>query len=267
MKMEAYVSKGASVRPLRNLARGVLEVLRHRYAGSFLGLAWAAVYPVILLSIYAVLYVVIFQIRAPGMSESEYIIFVFSGLVPLLAFSEMISSSTTSISSNREVVLNAQYAASQIPTRAVVAGQVSALFGMAATLLAALGLGTLRINLVPLLPIVWIMLVLFSLGIGYVLSLASLVYQDIRHGLSLVILVLFVVSPFAYTEAMVPPGLSFVMYLNPLTYFVTTFQDLVAIGVFPSALQWAAVCSLGIGVFAAGRVFFRRAQLVFFDYV
>jgi len=76
---------------------GVRQDLRDRYSGSVFGIAWAILFPAAQLCIFAVLYAVIFKIRVPGLDTSGYILLIFSGLVPLMAFNEALGAAMSSI--------------------------------------------------------------------------------------------------------------------------------------------------------------------------
>jgi len=73
------------------LFRVIAVDLKTRYAGSFLGLGWAFILPLITMAIYAVVYLVIFQIRVPGLSALGYVLLMFSGLVPFLMTGETLA--------------------------------------------------------------------------------------------------------------------------------------------------------------------------------
>ena len=59
---------------------------------------------------------------------------------------------------------------------------------------------------------------MFSLGIGWVLALVCLILKDVQHGISLVIMSLFFLSPFAYTPEMVPQGLKFILLQSDVIF-------------------------------------------------
>ena len=67
---------------------GVMHDIRQRYIGSVFGSLWAVLFPLLQLSIYAGLYTFIFKVRPSGLTELGYVVLVFSGLVPLMAFNE-----------------------------------------------------------------------------------------------------------------------------------------------------------------------------------
>src|SRR5277367_6121779 len=79
----------------------VRQILRGRYAGSLLGSAWLVVGPLILLSLYALLYTVVFRIRPVGMDVSDYILYIFAGLVPFIAFGQALAAGSNSLATDR----------------------------------------------------------------------------------------------------------------------------------------------------------------------
>lgn len=245
---------------------GIVHDVRQRYIGSLFGSLWAILFPLMQLSIYAGLYSFIFKVRPSGLTEMGYVVLVFSGLVPLMAFSEALNAATSSLSSNKNLLLNTVFPAELIPLRAAMAAQVTSLIGLAITLAIGLWLGRTSWQAIILVPVFWVLLLMFAMGLGWIFSLLSLVARDIQHGLGLVIMLLFVLSPFAYTPEMVPAALKPMIYLNPLSYFVLTFQQLICYGTWPDPVAAGGAVILALGSFFAGFAIFQRIKYVFFDY-
>lgn len=245
---------------------GIIHDVRQRYTGSALGSVWAVLYPLLNLGIYAALYTVVFKVRPPGLTEWGYVLLVFSGLVPLMAFNEALTAATSSLSSNKSLLLNTVFPAELIPLRAAIAAHVTSLIGLFITLILGFVLGRTSWQALLLVPFFWVALLMFATGIGWMFSLLSLVARDIQHGMGLVIMLLFVLSPFAYTPDMVPATLRPFLYLNPLSSFVLTFQQLICYGTWPDPVPAAVAVSLGVGTFLGGFSVFQRAKYVFFDY-
>ncbi|AWQ03312.1 ABC transporter permease [Bordetella bronchiseptica] len=250
----------------QRLLEGVLHDIRQRYTGSVFGSLWAILYPILQLSIYAGLYSVVFKIRPSGLTEAGYVILVFSGLVPLMAFNEAMTAAAASLSSHKNLLMNTVFPAELIPLRAAMAAQITSVFGLVITLVAGFALGLTNWRALLLVPVFWILLLMFAMGLGWMLSLLSLVARDIQHGLGLITMLLFVLSPFAYTPEMVPQALKAVLYLNPLSYFVMTFQQLLCYGTWPDPLHAGVALALSLVSFFVGFSVFQRAKYVFFDY-
>ena len=103
---------------------GVKQDLKQRYVNSFFGVSWAVIYPFLQLSIYAVLYALVFRIRPSGLTEIGYVLLVFSGLTPLLAFGEIVNAASMSLVGNRALLLNTVFPSDLIPFRAGISGHL-----------------------------------------------------------------------------------------------------------------------------------------------
>jgi lipopolysaccharide transport system permease protein len=245
---------------------GVIHDIRQRYVGSVFGSLWLVLFPLLQLCIYAGLYTLIFKVRVTGLTPMAYVLLVFSGMTPLMAFNEALTASTSALSANKTLLLNTVFPAELIPLRAALAAQATSLVALAATLVLGFCLGRTSWQAVLLVPVFWVLLLMFAMGIGWMFSLFSLVARDIQHGLGLVMMLLFVLSPFAYTPEMVPATMKAVIYLNPLSYFVLSFQNLICFGTWPDLGVAGGAVALALGSFFLGFNVFERAKHVFFDY-
>jgi lipopolysaccharide transport system permease protein len=245
---------------------GVLHDVRQQYTGSVFGIFWAVLFPLLQLAIYAALYTVIFKVRPPGLTDWGYTLLVFSGLVPLLAFGQALVAAIGSLTSNKSLLLNTVFPAELIPLRAALSGHAPTLFGLLITLVLGFALGHTSWQAIVLVPVFWVLLLMFTVGWGWILSLITLVARDIQHSIGLIIMLITVLSPFAYTPEMVPARLQPIIYLNPLSYFVLTFQQLICYGAWPDPIAAGGAIVLSVSSFLLGFRFFQRAKYVFFDY-
>jgi lipopolysaccharide transport system permease protein len=248
------------------VAEGVRHDVRHRYAGSVIGLGWSLLFPLAQMAIFAVVYVFIFRVRPSGLTEYQYLLMVFAGLLPLMGFNEALGAGAAALSSNRNLLTSTVFPSELIPLRALLAAQVPALAGFAVVAAFTLIAGTASAASLVMVPLVWLLMLLFCAGLAWVLSLVSLIARDVQQALPLVLMALTILSPFAYTPEMVPASLKPLLYLNPLSYFVFCFQDLLAFGRLPQPFALAMAAAMALIAFAAGFVFFRKARAVFFDY-
>lgn len=250
----------------RLLLRISLSELRTRYAGSLFGLGWAVLSPLLVISIYAVVYLVIFQLRVPSLSPLQYVLFIFSGLIPFLMTSESLGSGVGSVAANRAVLSNTVFPVDLVPVKAVILAQTSMVVGMIVVVTGAALTGSLTWTIL-LLPVLWLLHIMALVGILWFISLINLIFRDLQNIVNLVVMIWLVASPIAYTPEMVPEGLKLLILLNPFAYFVITYQHVIVLGTIPSAGDLFAVTALGIGLFIAGGYFFHRAKQALIDYV
>jgi lipopolysaccharide transport system permease protein len=248
------------------LLRVTRSELAARYAGSLLGLGWAVVAPVSILAIYAAIYLVVFPFEPEGFSSAEYVLYIFCGLAPFLALAEALSLGVGSVIANKSVLSNVIFPIDLVPAKAVLGAQVTMAVGMLLLLAGTAATRTLTWTAL-LVPVLWFLYVLAVTGLVWILSLLNIVFRDLQNLVTLLLMILLIASPFAYTPEMVPDSLEWVIVLNPFAYFVIAFQKLWVLGELPSAFQAAVILVLSVGGFFAGGWFFARAKSVLIDYV
>src|ERR1700722_938700 len=247
------------------LFNAVKHDVRQRYAGSVLGSFWAFLYPLCMLSFYATIYVVIFRVRVPNLTAQTYTVLVMSGLSAVLMFSESISNGLGAIVNQRAMLLNTVFPAELLPPRSVLASQVPSLVAIVLASIAAVFLGSASPIAIFVVPIAWILLIMFLIGLVWIFSLIALVLRDIQQGVSIINMSMMVLSPMAYTPDMVPSALKFIIWLNPISYFILCLQAPLALGTWPSPAAMIGSVCLGVCSFFLGIAFFRRARFAFVD--
>jgi lipopolysaccharide transport system permease protein len=247
------------------LMNAVMNEIRQRYAGLAAGMLWAILWPLIFMVLYAIIYIGIFRIRPIGLTPPEYVLYMFAGLIPLLGFVEALNAGTTSLSANRAVLLNTVFPAELVPVRAVLAAHATTSIGLGIVIGAAVGLGKLSPLLLAV-PLLLLFQVMFVIGVTWLLALANLALRDIQQFLAFAAMIMLIVSPVSYTPNMVPPPLALVIYLNPFSYFVLAFHDLIVFNRVPGPGVTAACAVLGITSFCLGYSIFRRVKPIFLDY-
>jgi len=240
--------------------------LRTKYAGSLLGITWVVIAPAILLSLYAAVYLVIFRVRVPGLGDWGYVLYIFAGLVPYLMTAEALSGGVGSVILNRGVLNSTVFPIDLAPVKAVLGAQGTMLVGMLGTAIGvvAVGRGSWAILLLPL---VWALQVMALIGVTWIVSLVNVVFRDLQNLITLLLFVLMIASPIAYTPAMVPHSLRAIIYLNPFAYFVLTYQRILVLGQLPDPTMAVVLVASSLLVFVAGGWFFARVKSVMMDHV
>ena len=245
------------------LLRSILVEIRAQHAGTVLGMAWIILGPFLLLSLYALIYAVVFDVRLPNFSRSEYVLNVFSGLVLFIAFSQAMTAATTSLSKEQKLIFS-NFPSEFIPTKAVA---VSYLVLLPATVFVILGDAVFSAPTwhLLLLPVVALLQLAFSIGVGCLLSLLGLVMRDIGFLIQYIVIALLVVTPIAYTPDMIPEKIKPLLYLNPLYYYVSANQHLILMNDLPPAIEVVIGTAMSVAMFLFGIWVFKRARMAMMD--
>jgi len=105
------------------------------------------------------------------------------------------------------------------------------------------------------------------IGAAWILSLLNVVLRDLTHGIQLVLVLMLIASPIAYTPQMVPSHLKVILALNPFAYYVVAYQELIVLGQIPTPVQMTGLLLTSILFFAVGGWVFANSKRVVLDYV
>lgn len=247
------------------ITQAVASEMAQRYAGLVAGRLWMLISPILLMSFYSTVYILIFKIRPANMEPSGYVLYILAGIIPFLSFIEALTSGSGALTGNRALLLNTVFPAELIPVRAVLVSQAVTFPGILLVLIVAIAMGKASAAML-IAPLVLILLIMLVTGIVWILSITSLVLRDIQPFLAFLSLALMILSPIAYTPDMVPASLSFLIYFNPLSYYITSLQHIVVLGVPPTPVNFIVMVLLSLGSFILGFRTFRRLKPVMVDY-
>ena len=248
------------------LARVTRNDLAARYAGSVLGLGWTVVAPVLFLSIYSGIYLFVYRVSQSGLSRWQFVVFIMAGLVPYIVTAEALSGGVSAVVANRSVLANVVFPIDLLPPKAVLLALPTLVVGMTLTVAGSIAAGLASWYLL-LLPVVCALHVLALLGVTWFLSLVNVVLRDLTHAIGILLVLLLVASPIAYTTDRVPARLKFILAVNPLAYFILAYQAVIVHGKLPSPLVLVGIVVVAFGSFALGGWFFSRMKAVLIDYV
>jgi lipopolysaccharide transport system permease protein len=244
--------------------------IRARYTGSVLGLTWAVINPLLLLSVYVILYVFILRIRLPGRvggSALEYTLVIFAGLIPWFGFAEATTNSLGAVVGNASLIQNTSFPAPVLPVKAVLGAMVGQAVGLS-LLLPVLG-WTHHLSVYWLfLPLAFATQLLFSLGLGWILAVLNVFVRDLAQAVSAFLLFLMFVSPIAFTSELVAGSrLRFLIELNPVSHLIELYRMPLVYGRAPSLLSLAVGPLLALLLFQTGYRFFVRIRPHLADHV
>lgn len=241
----------------------LVQTTRHdltsRYAGSVLGGVWTFLYPLIFLSIYSVVYIFIFKIRFANMSSSEYVALIFCGLVPFLGFSEAIAASTPSVVSNTSLIMTTTFPVEFIPVKSVLTAACNQTVGVLLLVCSSIYLHKVS-GWILLLPLIFLFQVFLMIGLGWILSALNVYMRDIQTTVPLILVMLMMVTPIAYTVDMIPDSIKPFITFNPLYYLVVSYQDVLVCCCWPRHHVLTILGVMSIVTFYIGYWFYHNIQ-------
>jgi len=235
-----------------------------RYKQTVLGAAWAIVRPVASMVVFTFIFNKLAGFSAEGV---PYQLFTFSGILAWNFFSEGLSSSSQSLTSNANLLTKVYFPRLIIPAAAVLRGLVD--FGIAFLIFIGFMIYYQYMPKVQifLFPLVLLWGIVTALGVGLWFTAIGVKYRDIAQALPFVTQLLFWVTPVGYSSVKVPANLEFFYWLNPMTGVIEGFRyTLLGTAHLPARLLWMSII-LSIVIFITGMINFRRMEKEFADVI
>ena len=260
-----------SERRLRNQSHWplVMRLTRQRigsrYSASLLGVAWAFLLPLLMVSLLALVFGEILAVRWQVGDIEAYGAVLFSGLVIHLFVADCLSSAPSLVTSHAHYVKSTTFPLHILPWTMVLDAGFHLLAGICMLLLVALVFGfELQASLVWL-PLVLLPLLPLGLGLGWLVSAVSAYFRDLAQLTNLMATALLLLSPVLYPLDRVPETVRHLFLFNPLTLPVENLRTVLFHGETPGVqeIMLPLVVSLGFAVIA--RFVFIRLRPGFYD--
>lgn len=243
--------------------------LRSRYMGSAFGLAWAIIDPVAQLVIYGVVFGVLLKSRPdPVYGTDSFFLYLFCGLIPWQFFSLTVNSMLNLIETNKSLIKKAVGFPSEVlPIVTVTSNAITHFIGVA-LLLAALLIFTGKLTLLtPFILIYLFFTGVFAVGLGWILSSATVYLKDLKQVWSLIMLGWFFFTPVFWSAGNMGPNATVILKINPMYHVVDGYRRLLLLGRMPDIADLSYFAAISVITFAIGGVFFRKLKSGFMEVV
>lgn len=243
-----------------------------RYAGSYLGIIWAFVQPVVTVLVYWVVFekglkqgtdIVMQGLKVP------YVIHLMAGLVPWFFFSESLMNGTTSLLEYNYLVKKVVFKISILPLIKIIAASFIHLFFVCFMLVVTMGYGFSPMWQWLQLFYYSAALFVFVLAVSYTTCSVVIFFRDLTQLLSITLQVGMWATPILWNISMLDnhPVIRFLFQLNPIYYIVAGYRG----SLYGEAWIWDSWgltlyfwCLVAL-LFVVGTVIFKRLKPHFAD--
>jgi lipopolysaccharide transport system permease protein len=237
--------------------------IKVKYKQTGLGISWAILQPLLGMLLFTLLFGRVAKLPSEGL---PYPVFYYSSLLSWTYFSTAVILASNSVVSNTVLITKVYFPRILLPA-ASVAGAVLDLVIASVVLFALLFYYGMPVTPGLLfLPLVLLLLIVFTFSISQFLAALMVNYRDVKHALPFVVQLWFFASPVVYPLSMVPADFRWIVSLNPMVGIIETTRALIA----DRPIPWEAV-GISSGVAAAmlliGLWYFQRTERRFADVI
>lgn len=197
--------------------------IKVRYLGSYLGILWAFINPVVTICIMWLVFSVGF--RTVPVENFPFILWLVAGMIPWFFIADAISNSANSVVDNSFLVKKVVFRVSLLPLIKVL----SALFIHGFFIFFMLFM-FLIYGYFPTVYLIQLVYYLFGaccliVGIAFITSAVVVFFRDLGPMIGMLLQVLMWGTPIFWSFSAVPPQYHFLFYLNPMYYIIQGYRD------------------------------------------
>lgn len=228
-----------------------------------MGIMWSFVNPILLLTMYTLVFSIVFKARwgvGEPESRTQFAILLFVGMIVHSLFSETLMRAPSLITSNVSYVKKVVFPLEILPVVAMGTSVFHAMVSM--TVLTAVLLminGALPLTAV-MLPLVLLPLMVFSLGIAWGLASLGVFLRDVAQPIGLTMTILLFASPVFYPVSALPEHIRPWLMLNPLTFIIEQARAVLILGQRPQLAGILLYALISLLVAWLGYAWFQKTR-------
>lgn len=244
------------------LKSNVKKDIRGKYKGSFLGILWSFINPLLSVLVYAIVFPYVMRIKV-----ENYLIYLITGIIPWTFFTSSINMGIISILSNADIIKKVYFPRIILPISTVTSCLVNFLISCLIILLFCLGSGLGVTIQILWLPVIALIQYVMLLGFTFILSAVEMYVRDIEHIVNFILSMAFYVTPILYTPDIFPSNLSWILKLNPMAYLVDAYRSIFFYQKKPNIASLGIISIFSIIIFLVGYFIFEKLQKGFAEEV
>ena len=237
------------------LKSNIKKEIRGKYKGSFLGVLWSFINPLLTVSIYAIIFPYIMRVQ-----DDNYLIFLICGVIPWTFFTTVMNQGMISIRMNAGIIKKVYFPREILPISVAMSGLVN-FFISCLIILAFCVVGGLGVSWhLLLLPFVAFIQFCFTLGLILALSAINIYIKDTEYLVLFIVNMLFYATPVLYSASLFPENIRWVLYLNPMAGIIDAYRNIFMYHQLSSFSSWLYMIIVSLFVLVVGLAIFKKLQ-------
>lgn len=197
--------------------------VKSRYVGSFLGFLWTFVHPVVMVTVFWIVFS--YGFRARPVQNVPFVVWLSAGMAVWFVFADTFNGSAAAVVENANLIKKTLFPSQILPVVKIVSGYIA----HGVFLLVLLGLITFQkmaFSLYFLQSLYYLFcMTILVLGLGWTVSALNVFIRDVGQIVNVVIQVGFWVTPVFWNINVMPHGMKNIFKLNPMFYIVQGYRE------------------------------------------
>jgi lipopolysaccharide transport system permease protein len=239
-----------------------------KYSGSALGFGWSFIYPLINILIYMVVFGSLMGARLPGMTSVwGYGIYLIAGLVPWMAFANTVTRSSTVFLDKKNIISKIHVDLPTLPLFIVLSETITFCVTFSIFLFILLVTGFVFTPLLLLIPVVYVIQLVFAYSLGFILAMFVVFLRDLKEVVSIGFQIWFWFTPIVYVFEILPPQAQQILLWNPMLPVISAYHDIFVYQRMPSFYYLAIVLIISILLIVLDYGIFKKLEKDIRDFI
>lgn len=251
--MSTYIKNFKKYQPL--LYELVARDVKIKYRKSILGVLWTILNPLLMMVILSIVFSNLMKFDV-----ENYSLYILGGQILFTFYNEATSGAMSAILGNASLIKKVYIPKYLFVLSRIASSSINIMSSFCAMIIVMLCTRT-ELHFTMFLAIVPIIfLVVFSLGVGLALAALTVKFRDVMHLYGVFLTGLMYLTPIIYPMSILPNWVRFIVNLNPLTWMVEMFRDVMIYNTIPSFTKIVVSLVVSFVTLAIGLWIFYKQQ-------
>jgi lipopolysaccharide transport system permease protein len=238
--------------------------IKVRYKQTVLGAAWAIIQPFFTMVVFSLFFGRLAKVPS---DDIPYPVFSYAALVPWTFFANGLSQSSTSLVASANLIQKVYFPRLVIPISSVISGAVDFVLAFVVLLGMMFYFGIVPTGNVVWLPLLLLLALVTSLGVGLWLTAMNVQFRDVRYAVPFLVQAWMFATPIAYPSSLLDEPWRTLYGINPMAGVVEGFRwALLGTETAPGPIMLVSAL-VAVALLVSGAFYFRRMEKTFADVV
>src|SRR5574344_1408868 len=238
------------------LKTNVKKDIRGKYKGSFLGVLWSFINPLLMTLVYAIVFPFILK-----NGQENYVTFLIIGILPWNWFTTVVGQGTCCLLWNAGIIKKVYFPREILPISSTTSGLINFLISCLIMFLFIIFSGVGFSWHIVLLPLIIIIQYVLMLGIVFITSSIDVYVRDAEYIINFIIQMLFYATPILYSaDLFAGTKILWTIKLNPMATIITAYRNVLFYHVMPNMIELGMIGALSFAILILGRMVFGKLK-------
>lgn len=245
------------------LKTNVKKEIRGKYKGSFLGILWSFVNPLLSVLVYAIVFPLILRSDQPN-----YVTFLIIGIIPWNFFVTTVSQATSTIINNASIIKKVYFPREILPISIVTSGLINFLISCLIIFIFLIFSGIGFSWYILFLPLIILTQYILLLGITLITSAINVYIRDAEYIINFILNMLFYATPILYSaDLFTGTSFTWLININPMSTIITCYRDILFYQSMPHIKSLIFILFISLCLLFVGKWIFDKLEKRFAEEV